>query len=751
MSDRETRPAIDWVRELRSQGLHAQAAALLQATLGQAELLQPRDPQLQSQVAWLELERSQLCSDQGDITGGATYAARALALHEQAGDQVGIAAACLQLADLAWLAGERAQAAMLWARARSEADQGAAPLLAARALLALALREWQQGEAAVAEQLVAAAEDRSTFEVLGDTNLVLDRQALALRAATAVVRAARAVALRRHSEAQLLLSAAAQAARQAGDLSLYVECLRVDARLARHCGDPHGAVESLTRARDAAQLAGMDVAQVALQSELGLALLDDEDWAAAAAVVQEPLPEAMLAIPAVRALRLDLTAALALHGGRSQEAAQLWQEAGLAHGDDHASVCRSLVGLAEAQRRLGAAAEALATLHRARQLAEAAGRAELAVAPQLAELHLAAASGVRSLDAAVAVVELAAQVGTTIQQLASLDALAASYLDEGGPVAARAVAKQAVELAQSQPLVRWQARAGARWAQALTAAGETAAALRAAEQSLTLAHQAGDAQGLVRTLLATAAALQGLGRGEEAQLSLVHAGEHARTAGLAELVDDAHLQLAQLFLALGNAAGAEPLLPGLLARSLESHRWAMAHAAAHSLAWCARQQGDLAGAVAALGQLRVAPPPPNPSLALAYAAERARIDLAQGRLDAAKGLLAHPALPQVPAAQRGDAQVLAAEALARSGDWPLAAQTIDRAVAALRQARAGRSLGGALYLAGQIAATRGRGEQAGALLGEALLVAAQLGLPEQNLIRATIERLRQQQPDPTLA
>ncbi|MBI5607720.1 MAG: hypothetical protein HY902_02450 [Deltaproteobacteria bacterium] len=751
MSDRETRPAIDLVRELRSQGRHADAAALLQATLGQAELQHPRDPELQAEVAWLELERGQLWLDQGDIARGAQAAARALALHEQVDGQVGVAAACLQLADQAWLAGERAQAVDLWARARSAADQGGAPLLAARALLALAVREWQQGEAAVAEQLLAAAEDRSSIELLADASPMLDRQALALRAATAVIRAARAVALRRHGEAQLLLGAAAQAARQAGDLSLYVECLRVDARLARHGGDPHGAVQSLLRARDAAQLAGMQVARLALQTELGLAHIDDEDWAAAAAIVEEPLPEAALAMPALRALRLDLTAALALHGGRSHEAAQLWQEAGLAHGDDHASACRSLVGLAEAQWRQGESTAALATLHRARQLAQSAGRAELAVAPQLAEIHIAAASGARTQEAAVAAVELATRAGTTIQQLASLDALAASYLAEGDPMAARAVAKQALDLAQSQPLLRWQARSAARWAQVLAAAGEAATGLRAAEQALGLAQQAGDAQGLARALLASAAALQGLGRSDEAQLSLVHAQEHARSAGLAELADDAQLQLAQALVTYGNPDGAEPLLRGLVDRSLEQRRWTTAHAAAHCLAWCARQKGDFAAAVAALARLRAAPPPATPGLALAIATERARIDLAQGRLDSARALLNHPALAQVAATPRGDAQVLAAEALARSGDWDAAAVAVERALAGLRQARAGRSLGGALYLAGQVAAARGRGEQAGALLGEALLVASQLGLPEQTMIRATIERLRHQQPDHTAA
>ncbi len=749
MVDRGTQPALDLVRQLRAEGRHADAAALLEATLGQPELQQPDDPSLASEVAWLGLEQAQLLIDQGNLTHCAQTARRALALHEYAGDAAGAAAAYLVLADVAWLSGAGAQATSLWAQARAKADQGHAPLLAARALLALALREWQQGEAGVAEQLVAAAEERTSAEL--EPTPDVDAQVLTLRAASAVVRAARAVAHRRNAEAQLLLAVATQAARQVGELSLYMECLRVDARLARHSGDPHGAVQSLRRARDVAVLAGMDLARVALEAELGLALIDDEDWQGATAIVEAPLSDAALAVPAVRALRLDLTAALALHGGRSREAALLWQEASLAHGDDHAGTCRSLVGLAEAHWRHGDAEAARAALAKAQELADSAGRADLRIAPRLAELNMAAASAQDTTELAKGAVELAAQVGSTAQQLAALDQLAASHLARGHAAQARPVARQQVALAQAQPLLRWQARALARLAQTLVLDGDAGQGLRVAEQALRAAQQAGDAQGRVRALLASATALQALGRIDEAQLSLSHAQGHAEGGHLPDLALDAQLEQAQLLATHRNVAVAEPMLAHLLSQSLAQQRGTAAYAAALTLAWCARQRGDLQAAGAALAHLSRLPVRPSANLTLAVALEQARIDLARGRLDLARQLGHNHEFTNVSSALRGEARLLTAEAYARSGEWKTAATLADQALADLRQARSGRSLGAGLYLAGQIAAARGHGEQAGALLGEALLVTAQLGLPEQATIRATIERLRNQQGEHTTA
>ena len=55
-----------------------------------------------------------------------------------------------------------------------------------------------------------------------------------------------------------------------------------------------------------------------------------------------------------------------------------------------------------------------------------------------------------------------------------------------------------------------------------------------------------------------------------------------------------------------------------------------------------------------------------------------------------------------------------------------------------------RSLGAALFVLGQVEGMLGNGTECGEALGEALVIAASLGLPEQATIRAAIERLHRQ-------
>ena len=743
---------LTFARTLRARGQAQAAEQLLEATLQQPDLQEEESAERAAAVGWLLLERADLWAERGALTLASGAAQRALQLFERADNGGGAAAAALALGDLAWSEGQSPLAASHWARARSLADSAGATALAARALLSLSVRELGGGDADVVESLLEAAEFRATVEPqdLQGAELQAQRdQADAVRASIAVVRARQAMAARRWAEARLLLSVAVEAAERLHHPELYIDCLRVDAALARRSGDPHGAVESLGLAVQAALRAGHERLAWVLGGLQILAMLDDEADAAAATALQQEPPPLIAGLPAVAAVRSEAYAVLALRTGQAAAAEPALQQAAELRRamQDLAGEARVLGLLAEALRQQGAWEDAERTAQRAADLAQSIGRPELAVEPQLAALR--AALGREDPDLAEKVaqsVQLAAACGSSAEQLAALDLAAAAYLALRDTELAKATAAQAVDLAESLPLLRWRARAEARLGHCLAVAGELSTALRHADRALQLAEQAGDLQARAKALWVAGSALAQSGRIDEAQLALSHALQSAEHAHRPDLAAESLAELARVQARVHAFADAEAAFRQSAALAAKSGQKASEVRALRGVAWCARESGRLAEArqwLARAGQLAE-----KAKLAGDMAAcqvELGQLHLRAGDLDLALAALGGLEGRPLPPLVRADAAILTAEIRARRGQWLEARALAREAESLLRQGHEPRTLGAALYLLGQIEGRLGAGERAGQLLGEALVLASRQGLPEQHVIRRTIERMQAQE------
>ncbi|MBM4344342.1 MAG: hypothetical protein FJ100_13315, partial [Deltaproteobacteria bacterium] len=164
-------------------------------------------------------------------------------------------------------------------------------------------------------------------------------------------------------------------------------------------------------------------------------------------------------------------------------------------------------------------------------------------------------------------------------------------------------------------------------------------------------------------------------------------------------------------------------------------------------AWCARESGEADQALDALQRAReVAAAAGLEGAGLQAAVDEAQVWISRGDLDRAQQRLGDLDLRAALPATAGEALSLRAHIAARQRHWARADELASRALVVLRAAGQPRPLGAALYAAGQIAGALGDGARAGALLGEALGMAVRAGLPEQAMIRATLDRMTQRAP-----
>ena len=709
-------------------------------------------------AGWQLLDLAQSEAARGDLTAAGDATQGALEAFERADDRAGQAAASLLWGDVHWQNGDARAARSWWARARSLADAAGATPLAARALLALALQEQGAGDPAVAEALLDAAEDRAQHELSAGLPLdALDsavqeaeRMTEAARASVALVRAERALAQRREPEARLLLSLAAESAQRLGSLELYIDALRLDAALARRGGDPRSAVESLMRACDAARLADAPKLLDLLESELVLALCDNESWADAVALQERPLPPQLEGQPVLHAARLEAYAVLALRAGRPAQAADaLAQTHGIRQQAGH-GVAALRVALLRTRALIAAGQPAQARQEglAARQQALALGRADLgleaavlAVQADLARHGQPAAADVEEIEA------LAGAASDAAQHLAALDTACAAWLHLASPDRAAGLARQAVQIANHQPLLRLRARAKARLAQALAAGEAPGDAWAVAREAAEMAAQAGDEGAHALALGTVGALLLSDGRLDEGRLVLHHALETARSSGRRDLAAESAFSLGNLHATAHEWSAAREAFAASRTDAEALGRPQLALRAWRGEALTLRGLGQQEAAeqelVAALAQAREA--------GLAAETAAVTVDLAQLLLETrrarqARTLLAALPTQDLPAVQRGEALTLQGRLLAMARELAPAAQVLGEAVEWLRQAHAPRSLGAALLLLGQVEGMLGHGEACGALLGEALVVTARHGLPEQHLVRQIIERMTADQP-----
>ena len=736
----EQREILASARRLRRQGHVDAAREALTAGWQQAE-------QEQRPHGWLALELADICFDQADLAQSAHWAAQADRSHQHHADPAGCAAAALVLGDVAWAIGQPVQARSHWANARSIADAAGAGPLASRALLALAIAQ-VGGDAAVADAQLDAAEARASVVPVTDDPDALEvwkMQADAVRASLAIHRANQAVAARRWPEARLLLGAAAQSAGQLADPSLYANCLRVDAALARKACDPDAAVVSLRLAVRAATAAGATPLAWQCRCELALALIDNEAWAQAAELIPAELPQELTQLPVIAAAVLESFAAIALASGDPSAAEPALYRAieERRRAADVGGELRALAALADALRLSGARTEALAVERRLQALAASTGQ----LGHQLVVCQVAcrlAGEGV-SVELANRAVQLAAAAGGIVDQLVALDGAADSRLRHGDAQAALAIANQAVALAHEQPLVRLQARSQARRCQALFAVGDFAHGQSAAQLAAELAETANDWQTRARVLLVVGGRFAAEGRADEAVLAFSRAQQAADSAKRTDLQGESWLALGQVWAGLRTFEDAGVAFARAAQVAQACGAIGLSVRALRGQAWCAREQGQSARAWALLTEARqTAQAADLPAIACAVAVDEAQLWINAGDLAAAAQHLTALDLHLAPAAVRGEALALLGQIHAKQGDFARADDILIRALVDLRRAGEPRSLGAALYVAGQVAGARGDGARAGQALAEALALAVRGGLPEVALIRATIDRIGRQ-------
>jgi tetratricopeptide (TPR) repeat protein len=756
-----TYDVLAFVRALRHRGDTDTAAAVLDATLSQPQLHEPATVELAAETGWLHLERSDVHAAAGELRSADDAALNALRLFERAQELAGAAAACLQLGDLDWQAGLHEGAQSWWARARSLADAAGATPLAARALLGLALRELGAGDATVADAQLAAAADRAAHDLTAAlspddaTGLqAAQRASDAVRASLALVQARRALAARNWPEVRLLLASVAETARRLQEPALYVDALRLDAVLARRLGDAATAAESLQLALEQTVRSGDRRLEALLRAELVPALVDAGRLQEAVAAHEAELPSDIAILPSVHAARLEGYAAIALAAGQEAAAEPGLREALAVRRSlgDAAGVARVAAVLAETLLRIGRTEDAKAVAQVTISEAQAAGRPDLALAGEITLVRLAlAVGGADALPHARATVQKASDHGSVGQILAAVDALVAAQLAAGESAAAADGVRRLEAAALGQPQVRWHARALARKAQVLAAGGEYHQALEAAAQAAQKAEAVGDGEGKARALLAAGQALGWAGRGDEAAMALDHAQREATAAHQPALAAEAAAERAEAALRLHDFAAARTACTVAIATAQQLGLISLELRVRRCESKAQRDQGDIQGALATSreAQLRAEIAELH-GLATACAVDEAWMLADRGDRTAARRLAdgvllragqLHDRAGKIAVAE---AHSLLGRLQAQAHEWNEAATELQRSVEALRTLDAPVALGAALLLLGQVEGARGNGTACGELLGEALVVTARHGLPEQQVVRRVIDRLRAQ-------
>ena len=780
MSDNTTRDVLDVARVLRRKGELAAAAALLTATLEQPAVANPPTIDRAGHTGWLVLERAHIHAQLGDVVDADAAALRALAQFERAGDRGGQATACLLVGDLNWQTGVPKRAAGWWHRARALAEGAGNSALAARSLASLAMLEFTTGRPQLGESLLQTAEIATATGVadaiatpgtdagrwLQQAAGLQDRTA---RAAVALMRAREAMRAGNYSEARLLLSVAAEVGRELDLAGLHIDALRLDAAIARRQGDPRSAVEALQIARERAEDAALPAQAALIGAELVLALADNEQFDDAFAQQgREPAP-AIAALPAVHAARLESYAVLARHGQRLDAARKA-----LADAADVRAAAGDVAGVAQTLALLASVHAASGELDLAEQIAERAaaagresGRLDASVAAELTWLRSRWRRGAPVADLLTVADTLsvaAAAVGTVQQRLAVLD-LHVELLAASGDVAqAWTVASQAVDIAADQPLVRLRGRARARLALVWLARGEPLKAAQQAQEAARGARAAGDRQAHARSLAVVGAALRALGRHDEALLALQQAVDDAIAVDRPELAAAAGLGLGDAQLAIGQH---EAALAAFERAREQADRVAARRVLAQvelGRATCLRALGLRHAATDALAAAEAAGADP-----LALCAERARalLDAADtggalqiiddmsskgpghGLRDEVSSSLSMPGnidkVSSIRAPQVAELLRIRGQALAQAGRPADAVRPLRDAVRLHRRVPVDeRGAGAALFLLGQVEGQLGNGAACGEALGEALVITARLGLPEQHAVRRVIERLHAQ-------
>lgn len=711
--------------------------------------------EMAARAGWQHLEQAEAQLASGANADALAWAQAALAAFEQAGDGGGQAAASLCLGDAHAQGGRGGEALSWWARARSLADAVGATPLAARALLALALRELGAGDAAVADALLDAAEQRanlalpappsedSTDAAAADSQRMSD----AVRVGVTLVRAQQAIAAREGPRARLLLALAAEGAQGLGDLALYIDALRLDGCLACRSGDPRGAVQALERACEAASALGNLRVLDLLRSELVLALCDNESWAEAAELQQREVPEIVGDQPAWQAARLEGYAVLALRAAQPEAAVQaLTQTLALRQGaDQRVGALRTQILLARALLRAGQLDAARDNTARVAAAATAPGQHDLALEGATLGLLIDLAQWGTAATATIEQVqELSETAAGSVQQLAALDAAAAAWLQRGDAAKALNAADKAVAWAQQQPLLRLHARALARRAAAVAATQDVARALVLALEAAETADKAGDAPSRAMSLCTLGEALAAQGRLDEAILVLQHALGGAATSERRDIAAEIRFAQANLHATMHDWPQARIGFDACQSQAEALGMRSLALRAQRGVALCLLREGqdeqaqDLLEATFAVAQQA------NLRADLAGVA----VDLAQVLVERGSTQQAQTLLGQLldqpehlTPLQRAEAHLLAGRLLAQARQPQPAAEHLREAVAVLRSCQAPRSLGAALLLLGQVEGMLDDGAACGTLLGEALVITAQHGLPEQQVVRRIIERM----------
>jgi tetratricopeptide (TPR) repeat protein len=571
------------------------------------------------------------------------------------------------------------------------------------------------------------------------------QQDAAARATVALVRARQAIRVGAHDEARLLLSAAAQHAAETGAYGLQIDALRLDAIVARREADPRAAVESLKLAGEVAVGASLAVQAALIDSELVLALADNASWIEAFEVQNREPSAAIAVLPPVAAARLESFAVLSRRSQAYEAArAALMEAAAIRRArQDGSGEAANTAQLAELALISGQLEEASQLAERATELGRASGRFDVVVSAGITLLHARVRVGDASPDSRAHAAQLsieAQSVGGVAQQVISLDLHAALLSLSGDIEQAQVVCRQAQSLAESQPLVRLRARTQARSAALLHLRGQHLDAAHAAQSAAELARDAEDRTSHAAAMTVAGAALRALGRHDESLLALGHASTEAAMAGRRDLAAQAGFALGDGYRALGHHRQARHCFAiGLQHAEAIADRHLIGDIT-RGIAACVAAEGNPQAALQTLNRLRAFD---DPVLSAVSSTDAARVQLQLGAPKEALVLLSRLDAGVLNDAQRGDMLTVLGHALVASGRVDEAAETLAAAVEAHRGAD-DHGLGAALFLYGQVQGMRGRGQECGEALGEALVITARLGLPEQHMIRQAIERIHQQ-------
>ncbi|MEY3012062.1 MAG: hypothetical protein RIT45_797 [Pseudomonadota bacterium] len=739
-SEEQAPRALDLARALRRAGRLRDALGLLDTTLGQAALQAPITVELAEEVGWLHLERGGIRLDRGDLEGADADASAALGHFTAAQQRAGAGFAALLSGDIAAAAGGRDAAGRWWQSALALADVAGNGALAARALAALLATGHAEDAGLTADEIALAARRRleaAAADALGDDDPRVARaeaQTRAAEASLALCACHDAIARGDLSEARLLLPEVVAAARDLDDAGLEVQALRLDADLARRGGDARAAVASLARASALCRSAGLLRLLAVVRSERILALCDDgRDAEAFELAADGPQPgesaDAAAGLPAPHAAGLEAFAVLSLRAGQLAAARRAIDEAlalrealgdGAALGRCRALALEVVAAEGDAPRRLTLAEALLAD-----STAPADARVAAALHADAADEALgvqrgpgAAARRNRLLDARRFAEGAALPTRIALEEARAIAAARAGDDDD-----AEAALAEAERLAAGAPMLRTRARHAARTLSVRALQGRATDVVQQAQAALTLAHEARDLVAQRTALLATGEALASLGRLDEAALAYGHA--HDAGGGAEALLGQAAVQArsgrpleaAALYERSFDAArrlGA----PALQARALRGLAATRPAEAERALA-AAAALGGSEGALAALDAMRL-----------------------RGSVDGLDALLAEAGDDDAVALE---AAILRASSAARdaTGD-PAAAAALGRALRS-EEARArrigGRALGAWALLTGQLEIVGGDGSAGGALLAEAVVLAAREGGAAAATARAVAERL----------